>query len=126
MRVLVVEKDHMIRDRFKVALQQFEGTQVDTAEDAWALELAKENAYDLLVITDRLDAPGDGLELMKQLREGGLSAPAILLGRDQMEGTMSREIPLVAASLPVPPDTVAIFKAIMAARGKVSARSGGR
>ncbi len=126
MRVLIVEKDHMIRDRIKVALQQFEGTTVDTAEDSWALELAKENVYDLLVITDRLDAPGDGLELMKQLREGGLTAPAILLGRDRMEGTMSREIPLVAASLQVPPDTVAIFKAIMSARGKVSARSGGR
>ncbi|MCK6479048.1 MAG: hypothetical protein HUU06_07565 [Planctomycetaceae bacterium] len=123
MRVLLVEKDHNVRDRVKVALQQFEGTTVDTAEDAWALELAKENPYDLLVISDRLETQGDGLELMKQLREGGLGAPAILLARDRIEGTLSREIPQVAASIAVPPDTVEIFRCIVMAQQKVASNA---
>jgi CheY-like chemotaxis protein len=121
MRVLLVERDHKVRDRVKVALQQFEGTTVDTAEDAWALELAKENPYDLLVISDRLEKQGDGLEIMKQLREGGLGAPAILLSRDRIEGTLSREIPQVAASIAIPPDTVEIFRCIVMAQQKIAA-----
>lgn len=123
MRVLLVEKDHIVRDRVKVALQQFDGFVVDTAEDSWALELAKENAYDLLVITDRLEEPGDGVQLIKDLRDGGLGAPIILLSRDTGDGSLSREIPQVATVLAVPPDTVEIFKAIVTVQDRVGNRT---
>jgi len=122
MRALIVEKDHNVRDRFKVALQQFEGTVVDTAEDAWALDLAKENAYDLLVISDRLEKAGDGLELLGQLREGGLLAPTVLLARDRNEESIAREVPAVAAVVACPPDTVEIFRAIVSAKRQGSGK----
>ena len=122
MRVLIVERDHNVRDRIKVALQQFEGTAVDTAEDSWALELAKENQYDLLIITDRLQNPGDGIELLKELRAGGLAAPAMLLSRDRGDVSISRELPNVTAVLTVPPDTVEIFKAIVNVQQRMSSK----
>ena len=120
MRVLIVEKDHSVRDRVKVALQQFDGVSVDFAEDSWALELAKENEYDLLVITDRLEVPGDGLTLLKELRTGGLAAPALLLSRDRGDVSIARELPNVATVLTVPPDTVEIFKAIVTIQLRLS------
>lgn len=122
MKVLLVETNHVVRDQMKVALQQFDGTTVDTAEDSWALELAKENVYDLLVIADQLAEPGDGLGLLKDLRAGGLAGPVILLSRDRGEGGgKDREGVNAAAVLTVPPETVEIFKAILAAQQRMSA-----
>ena len=122
MRVLIVEKDHSVRDRVKVALQQFDGVAVDLAEDGWALELAKENQYDLLVITDRLEVPGDGIALLKDLRTGGLAAPALLLSRDRGDVSIARELHNVATVLTVPPDTVEIFKCIVTVQQRMNAK----
>jgi DNA-binding response OmpR family regulator len=111
MKTLLVETDHVVRDRVKVALQQYEGTSVDTAEDSWALELAKENVYDLLVIDDTLQKPGDGLQILRDLRAGGVTAPLILLSKSG-EGGKDREGVNASAVLRVPPDPVDLFKAL--------------
>jgi DNA-binding NarL/FixJ family response regulator len=127
MRVLLVEADHVVRDRVKVALQQFDGTTVDVAEDAWALELAKENAYDLVVISDHLDQAGDGLKILKELRAGGLAGAAVVLSRDRGEAaTRDKEALNVAAVVAVPPDTVEIFKAIVTAQSRSSGKAPAR
>lgn len=125
MRVLLVERDHTVRDRIKVAFQQFDGTTVDVAEDSWALELAKENEYDLLVVTDRLETPGDGLAILRDLRGGGVGAPAILLSRDRGEVSAARDLTNVAAVLTVPPDTVDIFKAIVSVHQRAASKPAG-
>jgi DNA-binding response OmpR family regulator len=114
MKVLLVETDHAVRDRIKVAIQQLEGSSVDTAEDSWALELAKESPYDAVVIADTLQAPGDGLQLLKDLRAGGLTGPAVLLSHGTADaGHKDREGVNAAAVLTVPPDTLDIFKAVL-------------
>jgi DNA-binding response OmpR family regulator len=116
MRVLLVETDHVVRDRIKVAFQQYEGTTVDSAEDSWALELAKENVYDILVIDDTLQTQGDGIQLLKDLRAGGLNGPVILLsksGADADAGAKEREGVNAAVVLTIPPDTLDVFKAIL-------------
>jgi DNA-binding response OmpR family regulator len=121
MRVLLVETDHNVRDRIKVAFQQTEGNTVDTAEDSWALELAKESPYDAVVIADTLQAPGDGIQLLKDLRAGGLVGPAILLARGGADAAhQSREGVNAAAVLTVPPDTLDIFKAILVVQERVA------
>jgi len=124
MKVLLVEADHAVRDILKVALQQFDGSSVDMAEDSWALELARSNAYDMLVISDTLQEPGDGIKLLQDLRAGGLMGPAILLSRDRGEasGLRKREAVDVAQVLTVPPDTVEIFKAVVAAQDRMAGR----
>ena len=121
MKVLLVEADHAIRDRVKVAVQQFDGASVDTAEDAWALELARSNAYEMLVISDQLQEPGDGIKLLQALRSDGFMGPAILLSRGREGGEIKdREAVNVSAVLTVPPDTVEIFKALVAAQDRLA------
>jgi DNA-binding response OmpR family regulator len=124
MKVLLVEADHQVRDVVKVALQQFDGASVDLAEDAWALELARSNVYDMLVISDKLQEPGDGIKLLQDLRAGGLMGPAILLSRDRGDasGLKDREAVDVTQVLTVPPDTVEIFKAVVAAQDRMAGR----
>ncbi len=123
MRVLLVEADHVVRDRVKVALQQFDGITVDTAEDSWALELAKENAYELVAISDQLQDAGDGLKLLKELRAGGLLGPAVAISRDNGEAAAKEKDALgIASVVVVPPDTVEIFKALVAAQGRLSGK----
>src|SRR5690349_6960036 len=125
MRILIVETDHVVRDRIKVAFQQIEGTTVDTAEDSSAIELAKESAYDGLVIADSLQAPGDGLQLLKDLRAGGLTGPVVLLSRGGLDAApKDREGVNAAAVLTVPPDTLDIFKAVLAVQGRVAQPTG--
>jgi DNA-binding response OmpR family regulator len=126
MRVLLVEADHAVRDKLKVALQQFDGTSVDFAEDSWALELARSNEYDLLVISDVLHAPGDGIKLLQDLRAGGLMGPAILLSKDRGSAELKdREAVNVSVVLTAPPDTVEIFKAIVSAQDRMAGRQQG-
>jgi DNA-binding NarL/FixJ family response regulator len=123
MKVLLVEIDHVVRDRIKVAFQQIEGCTVDTAEDAWALELQKENAYDVLVIADTLMDQGDGIRILKDLRDAGLTGPVILLSRggaDAETAAKEREGVNAAVVLTVPPDTIDIFKAVLAAQQRVA------
>jgi len=121
MRILVVETDHAVRDRVKVAFQQLEGCTVDTAEDSWALELAKESPYDAVVIADTLQAPGDGLQLLKDLRAGGLTGPVVLLSHPSSDAApKDREGVNASAVLTVPPDTLDIFKAVLSVQARVS------
>ena len=123
MKVLLVEADHAVRDSLKVALQQFDGTSVDMAEDAWALELARSNAYDMVMISDTLRDRGDGIRLLQDLRAGGLMGPAILLSRDRGgEGIKDREKVDAAVVLTVPPDTVEVFRAIVQAQDRLAGR----
>ena len=121
MKVLLVETDHAVRDRIKVAFQQIEGSSVDTAEDSWALELAKESPYDAVVIADTLQAPGDGLQILKDLRAGGLTGPVILLSHGSADaGHKDREGINAAAVLTVPPDTLDIFKAVLTVQERLA------
>jgi DNA-binding response OmpR family regulator len=126
MKVLLVETNHVVRDQIKVAFQQIEGVTVDTAEDAWALELQKENAYDMLVIADLLTDQGDGIQLLKELREGGLTGPVILLsksGADADAMAKEREGVNAAVVLTVPPDTLDVFKAVLSAQQRLASPS---
>lgn len=78
MRLLVVEDEVEIRAFLKRSLTEADYT-VDVAGDAkTAKKLAFENEYDALVVD--LGLPdGDGMDLLQELREQGLSAPVLIL-----------------------------------------------
>jgi DNA-binding response OmpR family regulator len=122
MRVLLVEANKAQRDLVKVALQQFEGTIVDTAEDNWAVEMARENAYQAIVLDDQLLHQGDGVLVLKDLREAGCLAPALVLSKDSGESlSRERDALNVTQVLSFPLDTIELFKAVMALREKAGA-----
>lgn len=85
MRILFIEDEHKVAEAVKEGLEH-EGYQVDlasTGEEGFYLLHTK--TYDLLLLD--LMLPGrDGLEILKTIREKGLSIPVLILtARDALE-----------------------------------------
>ncbi len=89
MRLLLVEDDRMIGDSLRAALRP-EGFAVDWVRDLHAAQAALATEQFDLVLLDRglptggpgadpATAPGDGLNLLQQLRQRGQSTPVIVL-----------------------------------------------
>jgi two-component system, OmpR family, response regulator len=78
MRVLVVEDDVELGSRLQAGLRE-QGYSVDRATHAeTALTQAATGAYDLLIV-DRMLPGGDGLDLLKRVRQTGVQSPVIFL-----------------------------------------------
>lgn len=78
MRVLIVEDDAEMATRLQQGLRE-QGYSVDCAADAGAgLTRALTGVYDLLIL-DRMLPAGDGLGLLAEARNAGVSSPAIFL-----------------------------------------------
>jgi DNA-binding NarL/FixJ family response regulator len=120
MNILLVEKDPGIRDLVRVALQQIRGVKVEQADDRWALDLAREITFDGVCIADELEAPGDGILLLKDLRSKNCNGPAMLITHSQREAIPPEAQELnVVTMVNVPVETVELFKAIAALRDLV-------
>lgn len=78
MRLLVVEDDSALGSLLCRTLRE-ESYAVDYAEDGQEAEwLAFENPYDLIILDIMLPVK-DGLEVLKNIREGGINTPVMLL-----------------------------------------------
>ena len=92
-RILVVD-DTRMNIAVTVGLLQKTGLQIDTARNGPdALELAKENAYDLILLDQRM--PGmDGIETLRRLREmkdsPSAAAPVICMTADAIIGAKEK------------------------------------
>ena len=78
MRVLVIEDEQKMADLIKRGLEE-EGMQVETAYDGeTGIIAAKTGNHDLILLD--LGLPGrDGMEVMRELREDGLTIPILIL-----------------------------------------------
>ena len=85
MRILLVEDDRMIAAAITVALKDA-AYAVDWVEDGIAASTAVENGEHQAVLLD-LGLPGrNGLEILKRLRDSGISVPVIVItARDGLE-----------------------------------------
>ena len=85
MNILIVEDDDNIANVVSEILQarEFETVLCDTGSQA--VELIKNNMYDLILLD--LNLPGmDGLEILRQFREHNTNTPVLILSaRDQIE-----------------------------------------
>ena len=81
-RCLLVTGDKAVRDIVKVGLEQVGGFAVDTAEDAWAFEMVRAKTYQLVVADTTLADGGDGMELLRTVRETLPDAELLLVCRD--------------------------------------------
>lgn len=78
MRILVVEDDRALASLLVRALRE-ESYAVDLAQDGQEAEwLAFENPYDVIVL-DLMLPVKDGISVLKNLREGGISTPVLIL-----------------------------------------------
>ena len=121
MRVLVVEDEARMAGLLKRALQE-EGHAVDIASDGpEGLWLAKENAYEAIVLDVML--PGlDGIQLCRRLRESGSWVPVLLLTARDSVGDRVRGLDAGADDYLVKPFSLLE----LAARLRALARRGDR
>lgn len=78
MKILLVEDDQNLCDTIKYQLEQ-ELHEVDICHDGWdGLDLALQDAYDLLLL-DRMLPTMNGLLVLKKVRARGISTPVILI-----------------------------------------------
>jgi len=120
-RVLVVEDEARMAGLLKRALQE-EGHAVDIASDGpEGLWLAKENAYEAIVLDVML--PGlDGIQLCRRLRESGSWVPVLLLTARDSVGDRVRGLDAGADDYLVKPFSLLE----LAARLRALARRGDR
>jgi len=120
-RVLVVEDETRMAGLLKRALQE-EGHAVDIASDGpEGLWLAKENAYEAVVLDVML--PGlDGIQLCRRLRESGSWVPVLLLTARDSVGDRVRGLDAGADDYLVKPFSLLE----LAARLRALARRGDR
>ena len=78
MRLLLIEDDKEAANFLQKALKE-SGHTADCAEDGeTGLEMAREGAYDVLIV-DRMLPKRDGLSVIKQLRDEGDQTPVLIL-----------------------------------------------
>jgi DNA-binding response OmpR family regulator len=89
MRILVVEDDSALSNLLVRALRE-ESYAVDLAQDGQEAEwLAYENPYDVIVLDIMLPVK-DGLTVLKNLRQGGIKTPVLMLtAKDSTEDKVS-------------------------------------
>ena len=124
LRVLLIEHDKPTRDIIKTGLDSFQEFEVDFAEDAWAVNMAKAKSYDLIIANLKLGNHVDGMALVKEIREFEKEAEILLLTHGRSSKLLSKEKSLtnITGLIPLPIDEVSFYKTIARVRDRIKPR----
>jgi len=113
-KVLLIESDPKTRDIIEVGLDNFQVFEVDNAEDSWAVDMAKEKSYDLVLVNLELANHVDGMDVVRKIREADQEVEIIVITRGKSSRLLSKEkaVSGVFALLPSPIEELAFFKLI--------------
>ncbi len=114
-RCLLVAGEKQARDAIKVGLDQTGAFEVETAEDSWALEMAKAKTYQVVIADTTLADGGDGLELLRRIREVAPEAELLLIARNKGQSrylTRDKQQLGIYAFLHFPIETVEFFRTV--------------
>jgi DNA-binding NtrC family response regulator len=123
---LLVAGEKQARDTIKVGLEQTSAFQVDTAEDHWAVEMAKAKSYQVVIADSTLSDGSDGLEFLAKVRELLPEAELLLIGRSQVQSryvTRDKQKLGIYALLQFPLETLDFFKTIARLLDRLAATS---
>ena len=81
LNVLIVEEDARTRDLLRVGLDSFSSFTVESIEPEWASEIARDRAFDLVLVNLEMKDGSDGLEVVQAIREVNPRPEFILLTR---------------------------------------------
>lgn len=112
---LLVAGEKQARDAVKVGLDQTGAFQVDVAEDAWAVEIAKTKPYQVVVADTTLGDGTDGLDFLAKVREVLPEAELLLVARSKVQGrlvTRDKQKLGIYALIQFPVETLDFFKTI--------------
>jgi DNA-binding NtrC family response regulator len=115
MNCLIVSGDREARDLIKVGLEQTGVFEVETAEDGWGFEAVKTKPFRVVVVDTALADGGDGIELLRRVREAQPQSELLLVSRDKGDGRpqgRDKQAFGVYAFIPFPIDATEFFKTI--------------
>jgi DNA-binding NtrC family response regulator len=123
-KVLLIESDPKTRDIIEVGLDNFQVFEVDHAVDAWGVEMAKENTYDLIMVDIELANRTDGMEVVRQIREFDQGVEVIVVTKGKSSRLLSKEkaVSNIFALLSAPIEEQAFFKLIARARDRIESK----
>lgn len=123
---LLVQSDPKTSDIIRVGLEQFQSFEIDSASDAWGVEMAKEKKYDLIIVDLDLDGHVDGMQVVRQIREFDDKTEIILVTPGRSSRLLSREKQKqnVFALLPLPITAESFFKLISRVKERIEGQSG--
>ena len=114
-RCLLVAGEKQARDTIRVGLDQTNAFEVDTAEDQWAVEMAKAKSYQVVIADSTLGDGTDGLEFLAKIRDVLPEAELLLIGRSKVQSryvTRDKQKLGIYALLQFPLETLDFFKTI--------------
>jgi DNA-binding response OmpR family regulator len=112
---LLVAGEKQARDAVRVGLDQTGAFQVDVADDAWAVEIAKTKPYQVVIADSTLGYGTDGLEFLARIRELLPEAELLLVARSKVQGrlvTRDKQKLGIYALIQFPVETLDFFKTI--------------
>lgn len=123
-KALLVASDSRNRDIIRTGLDQFQVFAVDHAADGWAVEMAREKDYPLIIVDLELTQRTDGMMVVRQIREFDQTAEIILVTRGRSSRLLSKEKAAsnLFALLPLPLEPVSFFKLMARVRDRISNR----
>jgi two-component system cell cycle sensor histidine kinase/response regulator CckA len=125
LRVVVIDDDHDVTEMIILALETRGCSGVAITDPRQAVAACAEAAADVILI-DRVLPPLDGLDVLRELRRRGVTAPAVLLsGRRAEEDAALLEALGVRRRLTKPVRLVELFAAVDAAAGGAGPPAGG-
>jgi len=114
LNVLLIQSDPKNSDIIRVGLEQFQSFEIDRAEDASGVEMAREKEYALIIVDLDLEGSVDGMQVIRQIREFNQTSEIILVtpGRSSRLLSKEKQKQNVFALLPLPITADAFFKLI--------------
>ena len=124
LKVLLIEHDKQNRDIIKVGLENFQEFEVDFADDAWAVDMAREKTYDLVIANLKLGERVDGMALVKEIREFDPDVEILLLTHGRSSRLLSKEKALsdITGLIPLPIDEMSFFKTISRVKDRIKSK----
>jgi DNA-binding NtrC family response regulator len=110
---LLIAGDRESRDVVKVGLEQTGAFEIETAEDGWAFEMVKTKPYRVVVVDTVLADGGDGIALLRRVREALPQAELLLIARaDGPVAGKDKKEHGVYAFIPYPVVALDFFKTV--------------
>ena len=123
-RALLIESDPRLRDIIEVGLDTFQAFEIDRAKDSAAISMAREKAYDLIIVDFELPRKGEGIDVIRKIRELCETVEIIALAPGKTARTCAKEKASanLFAVLPIPLNEQSFFKTIARARDRIEAK----
>lgn len=117
----MIESDPRLRDIIEVGLETFQAFEIDRAKDASAVAMVRERNYDLLLVNADIADKGDGLDIIRQIREDDQTVEILVLADSKATKTMMKEKSAcnIFAVLTIPIDETHFYKTIARVRDRI-------